>query len=354
MGWHQDPAIRDAVFISRGTGNRLALDSFAPPMHHNAMAVHLFDWNKPLPDVCRGGALTIGNFDGVHVGHQALLAELVVQARALGGPAVALTFDPHPSRLLRPEQAQPLLTTTADRAELLQEHGARQVVIVPTTPGLLQLRAQEFFDQVLRARLAARTLVPGFNFAFGHNREGTVELLREMCARAGLGFVLVKPLESGGQPVSSSRVRGLLLGGNVREAMALLGRPYRLRGIVGAGQKRGKDLGFPTANLEQVPTLVPGDGVYAVHVHLGQRSWSGAANVGPNPTFGENTRKIEVHVIEYHGDLYGESLVIDFIERVRDGRAFAGPAELIEQLRLDVEQARRLCGRVEKNGPSQA
>lgn len=306
------------------------------------MAVHLLDWKMPLPESCRGGAVTIGNFDGVHRGHQALLAELVVQARALGGPAVALTFDPHPLQLLRPEQFQPLLTTMPERAQLLLAHGADHVIIVKTTHEILQLRAHEFFEQVLRQRLAARTIVPGFNFAFGRNREGTLDKLQALCQTAGVGFVLVPPLQLDGKPVSSSRVRGALARGDVKEAITLLGRPYRLCGTVGTGQRRGQALGFPTANLAQVETLIPAEGVYAVRAHLRGNVWSGALNLGPNPTFGEHARKIEVHVIDFHGDLYGQTLAVDFLERLRDTRPFAGAQQLVEQLRRDVEQARRL------------
>jgi riboflavin kinase / FMN adenylyltransferase len=308
------------------------------------MAIHTRAWDEPLPEECRGGAVTIGNFDGVHRGHQALLAELSRQALALPGPAVAVTFDPHPLQLLRPAQFLPVLTTIADRAALLQTYGADHVVILRTTPDLLHLRAREFFDLVLRERLGARTVVPGFNFAFGRGREGTVDTLAALCREAGLGFTLVPPLELDGRPISSSRVRGELVRGAVREAAVLLGRPYRLGGTVATGQRRGRTLGFPTANLEAVEVLVPGNGVYAVRVVHDGKSWSGAANIGPNPTFGEQERKVEVHLIDFAGDLYGARLAVDFIERLRDTRPFASALALVEQLRSDVEQARRLAG----------
>jgi riboflavin kinase/FMN adenylyltransferase len=313
------------------------------------MAVHTLSPETALPEGCRGGAVTVGNFDGVHRGHRHLLGELAARAAALGGPAVALTFDPHPLQILRPQQFPPLLTTVPDRAELMQRCGVTEVVVLRTTPELLHLTAREFFDAILVAKLRPRVVVPGFNFHYGHNREGTVEVLAAQCREARIDFDLVRPLEieggpvSRGGPVSSSRIRAELLRGDVAAAAGLLGRPYRLRGTVGVGQRRGRTLGFPTANLEGVATVVPANGVYAVRAWIDGRAWPAAANVGPNPTFGEEARKIEAHVIGFDGDLYGRELAVDFVERLRDTRPFAGVAELLEQLGKDVAQARQLA-----------
>ncbi len=306
------------------------------------MAVYTIDWNATLPDECRRGAVSIGNFDGVHRGHVALLVELRRQADALGGPAVALTFDPHPIELLRPEAAPPRLTTTEDRSQLLLKLGADCVLVLRATHQLLSLRATEFFAEMVQERLQAQALVEGTNFGFGRGREGNVETLAELCRPAGIGLTVVPPVLLDGMEVSSSRVRAALTTGNVREAAHLLGRPYRLHGFVGKGQRRGQKLGFPTANLEQMQTLIPGDGVYAVQVPYGGSKWPGAANVGPNPTFGENARKVEIHLIGFQGDLYGKHLAVDFIERLRDTRPFKDVAELVEQLRRDIDQARQI------------
>jgi riboflavin kinase/FMN adenylyltransferase len=305
------------------------------------MSTLLLDWNETPPPDYRGGALTIGNFDGVHRGHAALAAEVRRQAALVGGPALALTFDPHPLQLLRPEMFQPVLTTTRDRAALLQTCGADHVLILRTSRDMLQLTATEFFQQVIRERLGARAMVEGANFGFGRNREGNVETLARFCRQAGMAFVQVPPVEVGGKPVSSSRVRNALLGGAVREAAELMARPYRLRGTVGTGQRRGRTLGFPTANLETLETLCPGNGVYAVRVRVNKQRWPGAANIGPNPTFGEQARKVEVHLIGFSGELVGQTLALDFVERLRDTRPFANVSELVEQLRRDVEQAQR-------------
>jgi riboflavin kinase/FMN adenylyltransferase len=306
------------------------------------MATYVVDWRQ-MPDAsCRGGSVTIGNFDGVHRGHAALLTALRAQANSVGGPAVALTFDPHPMDLLRPGRSLPPLTTTAERGRLLHELGVDQVVVLRTTRDLLALRAEEFFAQVVRDRLAARALVEGPNFGFGRGREGNVETLARLCAACDVGLTVVPPVQVNGGEVSSSRIRAALMQGDVSEAAAMLGRPYRLAGVVGTGQRRGQTIGFPTANLGAIPTVVPGDGVYAVRARLGDKIWPAAANVGPNPTFGEDARKVEVHLIDFHGDLYGQPLAVDFVQRLRDTRPFRGAAELIEQLNKDVEQARRI------------
>jgi riboflavin kinase/FMN adenylyltransferase len=254
-----------------------------------------------------------------------------------------LTFDPHPLQLLRPEQFQPVLTTVADRAELLRACGADRVVILRTTPALLHLSAAEFFHQVLQERLAVRALVEGVNFGFGRNREGTIDTLATLCRKTGISLTIVPPVLRDGQPISSSRVRKALERGAVREAAELLNRPYRLRGTVGTGRQRGRTIGFPTANLERIETLLPAEGVYAVRAHRGRESWPGAANIGPNPTFGESGRKVEVHLIHFQGNLLGQTLVVDFLERLRDTRPFAGVAELTAQLRQDVEHAQSVA-----------
>jgi riboflavin kinase/FMN adenylyltransferase len=306
------------------------------------MSFATLQWEEMPPASFQGGAIAIGNFDGVHRGHLALLAELRRCVDQVGGPAVAVTFDPHPLQLLRPREFQPLLTTILDRADLLQANGADNVLVLRTSPKMLALSAAEFFEEVVRRRLAGRVQVEGPNFGFGRNREGTVEMLADFCRQAGMELVIVPPLNLQGSIVASSRIRQALLRGAVREGAELLGRPYRLRGRVVRGNQRGQTLGFPTANLEQPEMLVPGDGVYAVRVLHAEKTWPGAANIGPNPTFGEAGRKIEVHLIGYQGDLLGQVLQVDFLDRLRETRTFAGPTELVEQLRRDVQQAHRI------------
>jgi riboflavin kinase/FMN adenylyltransferase len=288
---------------------------------------------------------TIGNFDGVHRGHRLLLDQTRRQARSIKGPALAVTFDPHPFRLLRPGQPLFPLTTLADRARLLHDAGADEVLILHTTTDLLALRAEEFFHEVLRKRLHVQALVEGMNFRFGHDREGSVATLEELCRTSGVALTVAPPEMHQDQPVSSSRIRTALAEGNAEGAAALLGRPYALEGVVGVGQQRGGQLGFPTANLAEVQTLIPRDGVYAVRVRFDGQTWPGAMNVGPNPTFGESERKLEVHLIGFKGDLYQKTLRVDFLARLRDTRTFAGKQELIDQLGRDVREAQTVADR---------
>jgi riboflavin kinase/FMN adenylyltransferase len=295
-----------------------------------------------LPVAVRHGALTIGNFDGVHRGHAAILAELKASAERVSGPAVVMTFDPHPLQILQPDKFLPVLTTTEDRVELLKAAGADQVAVVPASRELLQLTARSFFEEVILGQFHPRSLIEGPDFRFGYQREGNVALLRKWCDESDIEFAVLDTFQFDGQPVSSSRARDALLKGDVKRAARLLGREYCLEGIVGTGQRRGNELGFPTANLEQIATVIPGDGVYAVRVETGDATWPGAANIGPNPTFGEEARKVEVHLIGFHGHLYGESLKVDFVERIRDTRPFSGVPELVGQLHKDVTAAQSI------------
>jgi riboflavin kinase/FMN adenylyltransferase len=310
------------------------------------MAVYEIPWQAAFPASCRDGAVTVGNFDGVHLGHAALLSKLKDASKGVKGPAVALTFEPHPVCLLRPDLCPPALTTATDRTERLRAGGADHVLMLQIDLDMLHLSAEDFFERMIRAKLAPRILVEGVNFGFGRNREGNIETLAQLCSQAGIGLQSLPPLLVDGHAVSSSRVRGALLRGAVADAARLLGRPYRLRGHVRAGQQRGQIIGFPTANIERMETLIPGDGVYAVRAEHRGKVWPGAANLGSNPTFGEAERKVEVHLIDFQGDLYGETLAIDFLDRMRDTRPFAGTAELAAQLRLDVEQARHVAASI--------
>ncbi len=291
----------------------------------------------------RSGAIAIGNFDGVHWGHARIVERLLAKARAVEGPAVVFTFDPHPVRLLRPAEAPPPLTWTDRKAELLAALGVDAVVAYPTDEALLQLDAQEFFDRIVRGELDARAMVEGPNFYFGRGRGGTIEVLHRLAAAAGIQLEIVDPLVIDGEIVSSSRVRQLLVAGKVGEARQLLTRPYRLRGMVTHGAARGGRIGFPTANLAAIDTLLPGLGVYAGRAWHKGRSWPAAINVGPNPTFGEQALKLEVHLIDFAGALYGEPLEVDFLARLRDIQPFAGVEALKEQLRRDVAAAKKVA-----------
>lgn len=296
-----------------------------------------------LPDSARGGAVAIGNFDGVHRGHLEIVRQLLDRARDVGGPALVFTFDPHPVRLLRPEQSPPPLTWTERKAELLAAHGVYMVVAYPTDEELLGLSAREFFATIVLGTLEAKALVEGPNFYFGHNREGDVELLAALCQNAGLTLDVVPPLETGGELVSSSRIRTLIAAGDVAKAGQMLSAPYRIRGMVTHGAGRGAKLGFPTANLEGIDTLLPKPGVYAGRALVQAILYPAAINLGPNPTFGETTGKVEIHLLDYHDSLYGQVLEVEFLARLRDITSFAGPEALIKQLQQDILQTREIA-----------
>jgi riboflavin kinase/FMN adenylyltransferase len=305
--------------------------------------MHIIRHLDALPADARGGAVSIGNFDGVHRGHIEIVRRLLERANDVSGPAIVFTFDPHPVRLLRPEQSPPPLTWTERKAELLAAHGVDWIVAYPTDEALLQLSAGEFFDRIIRGALAARALVEGPNFFFGHNREGTIERLRHLATAASITLDVVPPVEVDGGLVSSSRVRDLIRAGMVQEAERLLAAPYRIRGMVTHGAGRGAKIGFPTANLGAIDTLLPAQGVYAGRGWLGTSSWPAAINLGPSPTFGDAASRVEVHLIGHNEPLYGQPLEVDFLTRLRDIRPFETPQALSQQLARDVDAAKRIA-----------
>ena len=306
--------------------------------------MHIIRHLDALPDAARGGAVSIGNFDGVHRGHIEIVRRLLQRAQDVSGPAIVFTFDPHPVRLLRPEQSPPPLTWTERKAELLAAHGVDWIVAYPTDEALLQLSADEFFQRIIRDALDARALVEGPNFFFGHNREGTIERLGQLAARAGISLDVVPSVEVDGALVSSSRVRELIRVGNVEQARRLLAAAYRIRGMVTHGAGRGGKIGFPTANLEAIDTLLPAQGVYAGRAWLGTTSWPAAINLGPSPTFGDANVRVEAHLIGQREPLYGQPLEVDFLARLRDIRPFDSPQALAQQLARDVEETKRIAG----------
>lgn len=296
---------------------------------------------EQLTPADRGGAVAIGNFDGVHLGHRRIVERLLQRARELDGPAIVLTFDPHPVRLLRPDECPPPLTWTERKGRLLADLGVNRIIAYPTDEALLRLSAREFFQQIVVEALEARALVEGPNFYFGRNREGNVQSLAQLTAAAGMTLDVLEPLVAEGELVSSSRIRQLIAEGNVAAAARLLTAPYRIRGMVTHGAGRGARLGFPTANLAAIDTLLPAPGVYSARAWYAGQSSAAAVNIGPNPTFGEQALKVEVHLIDRNESLYGEPLEVEFLARLRDVQSFASPEALVAQLREDVQQARQ-------------
>lgn len=294
------------------------------------------------PQLPRGGVLSIGNFDGVHRGHRQLIETLLRQADRQRTAAIVLTFDPPPSRILAPERSPPLLTTATQKGRLLLDCGVDAVIIYPTDVDLLNLTAQEFFQKIVLDQLGAVGLVEGPNFFFGKDRRGDIPLLQQLCRDHSRSLMVVEAEKMDGLFISSSEIRKALAQGEVSWAIEMLGRPYSMQGCVVEGSKRGRLLGFPTANLSGIQTMLPADGVYAATCLLDGRPHSAAVHIGPNPTFSEGERKVEVHVIDYTGDLYGTPLTIDFFDRIRGIRKFQSEAEIITQIEQDVLMAQAL------------
>jgi riboflavin kinase/FMN adenylyltransferase len=296
-----------------------------------------------LAEAFRHGAVSVGNFDGVHQGHARIVGRLVRRARQAGGPAVIFTMDPHPARVLRPDDAPPPLTWIDRKAELLAELGVDAVIAYPTDRAFLDLDARSFFDQIVHRRLEARAMVEGTNFFFGRGRQGNVGLLAECCRDAGVTLELVEPVTIDGQIVSSSLVRSLVAGGDVEQARRMLTRPYRLRGMVVRGAGRGAGLGYPTANLAGVSTLLPAEGIYAGHSRVGGTAWPAAISIGPNPTFDDRRLKVEVYLIGFRGDLYDRPLEVDLLARLRAVERFTSVEELLGQMGRDVAAAQAVA-----------
>jgi riboflavin kinase/FMN adenylyltransferase len=306
---------------------RVRLDSLAPR-----------GW--PLP------AVTVGNFDGVHRGHQSLVAEAVAEARARGGPAVALTFDPHPSRILSPDRAPSSLMTLDQKAEALAALGIDRLAVLPFTFELSREPAAEFARRVLREALGARVVVVGEGFRFGRGREGDLALLTGLGRSLGFEVRGTRPVLHEGEPISSTRIREALARGAVGAAREMLGRPFFVVGGVVRGEGRGRTLGLPTANVEVVNETLPARGVYACRCRIleagGESAWSAVVNIGHRPTFGGGRLSVEAHLLDFEGDVYGRTLRVFFEERLREERAFPGPEALVSQIRDDIARARML------------
>jgi riboflavin kinase/FMN adenylyltransferase len=300
-----------------------------------------------LPGKLDAVVLTLGNFDGVHLGHQTIIRRAVERARAIGGRAVALTFEPHPLAVLAPERAPALLQSLHDRLALMRALGLDVAVLQRFTRAFAAQAPEDFVEDFLLRHLDLRHVVVGYNVTFGRNRAGTGETLRALGARRGFGVDVVGPVGAPGDgpdaQVSSTRLRELIQTGDVAGARRLLGRPHALRGRVVVGDRRGRTLGFPTANLHLRPGLVlPADGVYAVRTETPRGTRPGVLNIGFRPTFGGRRRTVEVHVLDFDGDLYRQWLIVQLVERLRGEMAFAGPDALKDAIAADIARARRV------------
>lgn len=291
------------------------------------------DWDPQPPP----NALTVGVFDGVHIGHRVILEQL----RAITYPSTVLTFDPHPAEVLSPGSHPRLLTTIEERVALLEKAGIDTVGVLHLSE-IRYFEPERFISEVLVGKLGVGTLVIGSDFHFGRDRAGDVAYLIEAGERQGFDVVVVDILEAGGV-VSSTRIRQLIEAGDVLGASVLLGSRFRLSNVVIDGDKRGRDLGFPTANLRPPPgKVIPGKGVYAAFVELDGRSRPAAVNVGVRPTFGGKELLIEAHLLDFRGDLYGRGLTIEFVDKLRPELEFENVDALVERMSDDVTRARRI------------
>ena len=303
------------------------------------------EWSHPpgIPSD-RGTVVTVGTFDGIHLGHWSVLQEIRARARATGRRSVLVTFDPHPLRILRPQHAPKLLTTSVEKKEILAESGLDYAVFLSFTRSLSRYEPRRFVEEILVGRLGVQELVIGYDHGFGRGRSGDADSLRRIGADLGFDVDVVGPVSSGERPVSSSRIRTAILECRPAEARACLGRPYSFRGVVVRGDGRGRELGFPTANLVVAgdDKLIPPAGVYAVRGSLRGNFHAGALHIGPRPTFSGSPPTIELHLLDFSRDVYGDEIRVDFIEHLREVRPFASVAALVEQMREDVKTTRRL------------
>jgi riboflavin kinase / FMN adenylyltransferase len=296
-----------------------------------------------LPDDGHGSVVTVGTFDGVHLGHRAVLEEIARRARAMGRRAVLLTFDPHPLWVIRPEAAPGLLTLPEEKRDLLAESDLDYGVFLRFTLELSRYSPQQFVEEILVRRLGVRELVIGYDHGFGRGRSGDADTLMEIGRALGFAVDVLPPVLLDGEPISSTRIRRAVTEGDLAGARAGLGRPYGFRGRVVRGEGRGRKLGYPTANVEiaSPQKLMPPPGVYAVRVSRRGGIHTGALHLGPRPTFEGAVPTLEVHLLDFDGDLYGQEIQVEWIEGIREVRPFPSVDALLEQLGRDVEAARQ-------------
>jgi riboflavin kinase/FMN adenylyltransferase len=294
-------------------------------------------------DVPKGGVVTVGNFDGVHRGHQKMLADVAARARELNAPSVVVAFDPHPLKVLHPERAPKMIQTLRQKEESIEACGIDALVLVPFTRDFSLMPAETFVQELLVKKLAAREVHVGEHFVFGRERGGSLELLRAVGAPSGMAVIGISDVTDGEAAISSTRIRAALLAGEIGTANALLGRPFVMDGFISKGDRMGRKIGLPTINLKPENELFPKDGVYLSTVFIGsfERTFGCVTNIGRRPTVYEDyATTIESHILDFSSDVYGEPIRLSFFGRLRDEKTFPSMLELTAQIRRDVEATR--------------
>jgi riboflavin kinase/FMN adenylyltransferase len=294
----------------------------------------------------KNAVVTTGNFDGVHLGHQALFHEVIERADAINGTSVAITFNPHPIRVLKQNGHPPLITLVDQKTELIGSTGVDVLLIVPFTVEFADLSAGEFVEDILVKKIGMKVIVVGSDYSFGKNREGNLDLLKKMSREMGFEVVVtdwIHGTDANISRISSTRIRKLVMAGDMARARKHLGRYYQIRGRVARGRNRGgRLLGFPTANINLQDELSPKTGVYAVTVECKEMTFKGVANIGYSPTFDDYIFTVEVHILDFEDNIYGKDIRVNFIHRLRDEKKFSGIEELSEQINKDILKARRI------------
>ena len=294
----------------------------------------------------KNAVITIGNFDGVHIGHQALFHEVIEKADIIDGTSIVMTFEPHPVRVLKQNNHPPLITMYEQKVELIESSGIDVLICVPFTKEFANISAKEFVQDILLTRIGMKAIIVGKDYTFGKDREGNLNLLQTYAQNLGFEVVVADWIQTtNSQPgrISSTRTRELVMAGKMAEARKMLGRYYQIRGIVTTGHNRGgKLLGFPTANIILHDELCPKTGIYAVTVECRNQKYKGVANIGYSPTFDDQEFGVEVHILDFNDNIYGEKTRVNFIERIRDEKKFSNISELSEQIKKDIVKAREI------------
>ena len=294
----------------------------------------------------KNAVITIGNFDGVHIGHQALFHEVIEKAEVIDGTSIAMTFEPHPIRVLKQNGHPPLITLYEQKAELIERTGIDVLICVPFDKAFASMSADQFITHLLVKKLGMKAIVVGEDYSFGQNREGNIDMMKAYALDYGFEVIVanwIKASKGVADRISSTKIRELVMEGQMAKAEKMLGRNYQIRGRVVTGRDRGgKLLGIPTANINLHDELCPKTGIYAVTVEVEGRQHNGVANIGYSPTFEDHEFTVEVHILDFNANIYGEKIRVNFIKRIRDEIKFSNISELIDQIKMDIAAAREI------------